>query len=52
MKKQRNFLIHLGKELASVNTQPGPSLRVSIFTTSVQKQKNNDDDCNAPILKR
>ena len=39
IKKQRNFLLQLGKELAGVNTQPDPFLRVSIFTASAPKRK-------------
>ena len=52
IKKRRNFLLQLGKELTGVNTQPDPSLRVSISTASAPKRKTDDNDCKAPKLKR
>ena len=39
VKKRRNFLLELGKELAGVNTQPEPSQRVSVSSASAQKRK-------------
>ena len=39
MKKQKNFLLQLEKELAGVNTQPEPCLRFLISTASAQKRK-------------
>ena len=52
IKKRRNFLLQLGKEVAGVKTQPDPSLKVSISTASAPKRKNDDNDDTAPKLKR
>ena len=51
-KKRRSFFLQLRKKLASVNTQPEPSLRVSISTVSEQKRRNDDNDYKAPKLQR
>lgn len=52
VKKRRNFLLELGKELAGVNTQPDLSQRVSVPSASAQKRRNKNDLGNAPKLKR